>query len=50
MATSTPKNNITTTENVGDGNPEQIEVKVHIHAKTIVAVLVSTAAPKQSAY
>ncbi|KAJ4408342.1 hypothetical protein N0V91_003346 [Didymella pomorum] len=39
MATPTNKNDVTTTENVGEDGAEQLEVKVHIHAKTIIAVL-----------
>ncbi|KAF3050418.1 hypothetical protein E8E11_006440 [Didymella keratinophila] len=39
MATPTPKNDVTRTENVREDGAEQVEVKVYIHAKTIIAVL-----------
>jgi hypothetical protein len=48
MATPTNKNDVTTTENVGEDGAEQLEVKVHIHAKTIIAVLVSSTSHKAS--
>lgn len=38
MSNTDPKHDVATTEDVGT---VQAEVKVHIHAKTIIAVLVS---------
>lgn len=48
MTTPMPKDDVTTTENVGEDSTEQVEVMVHIHAKTTIAVLVSTTCNKAS--
>ncbi|KAF1923174.1 putative siderophore iron transporter [Didymella exigua CBS 183.55] len=39
MSNPAPKHEVTNLENVGDDNADEVEVKVHIHAKTIIAVL-----------